>query len=61
MVVEIFPQILIIHLSVNYVTSFEFHQSGETIATMDSVGNCLISEVSTDNTNCFVSIGKLGD
>ena len=44
----------------NYITSFDFNPSGETVATFDRQGVCVVSDVSTGNCNYQVDMGGFG-
>ena len=47
------------HLSLeNWVAGLEFNPSGETVATIDCYGNCLISDLNTDSYIYHLSMGK---
>lgn len=52
----IFPAI---HLLLdNYISSFDFNHSGETAATLDCSGVCLLSDVGTNNCNYHLNVDR---
>ncbi len=42
----------------NYITSFDFNPAGESIATIDAYGDCLISDVNTNNYVFHLQVGS---
>ena len=40
----------------NFIASLDFNPNGETVATIDKDGACLISDMSTDNCSCYLKI-----
>ncbi len=49
-----------LHLD-NYITGFDFNPAGDSIATIDSYGVCLISDLNTNNYGFHIEFKKRGD
>ncbi len=45
----------------NFVASFDFNPAGESIATIDAYGVCLISDVNTNNYGFQFEFNERGD
>lgn len=44
-----------------WIVTFDFNPSGETMATIDRFGVCLLSDVNTDSYSFHLDMGKQGD
>ncbi len=49
-----------LHLD-NYMTGFDFNPAGESIATIDRYGVCLISDVNTNNYGFHIEFKEQGN
>ena len=45
----------------NFIRAFDFNPTGESIATIDNYGGCLISDVNTSNYGFHMKIGQYGN
>jgi hypothetical protein len=45
----------------NDITGFDFNAAGESIATIDNYGVCLISDVNTNNYGFHIELERRGD
>ncbi len=45
----------------NFVAGFDFNPAGESIATIDNYGVCLISDVNTNNYGFELQVGYYGN
>ncbi len=42
----------------NYITSFDFNPTGDSIASIDKYGMCLLSDVNTNNYTFHLEVGS---
>ena len=49
-----------LHLA-NFMPGLDFNPTGESVATLDRYGNCLISDMNTDSCICHQNLDRTGN